>query len=243
VLGARGDVDVHAGEGQSQVAPHRDHRVDGVVTASVEEADPGPGQDGGEEAPGGGDIADHMVGGGGAPPGEAMDGPVPPAGDALQSLVGIGGTGIAHCLQEGDVFVPVGVSEAGGEIDPVVGGEGLDRLALPFPPQVPLGDRPGQVAVLHLQARTEDVLDVEVAGHGLDLVAQRRRSQDHGVPLAPVGGHQGPGLRVDEAGDPLLEQPLAQLLRQPRARALTRASYSTRPSPKATPVMIERASS
>src|SRR5439155_15758682 len=164
VLGAGDDVDVDAGEGEGEVAAHGDHRVDGVVAAAVEESDPCPGEDGGEEAPGGGDVADHVVGGGEAPPGEAVDGPAPPAGDPLQSLVGVGGTGVAHRLQQGDVLVAVGVGETGGEVDAAVGGEGLHSLAFAFPPQVSLGDGPGQDAVLHLQAGAEDVLVVDVVG-------------------------------------------------------------------------------
>ena len=71
---------------------------------------------------------------------------------------------------------------------------------------------PVKTPVFDLELRAEHVLDAEVAGERVHLVAGGRGDDRHGVALVLVRIHEGAGFRVDGRGQVLLVHLLADLL-------------------------------
>ena len=136
----------------------------------------------------------------------------------------VGRTGVADEVEQLDVLAAVGVGEARAEVDVELLRELLDRAPLARAPQVVAGELTGELAVDHLEAGAEHVLDVEVGGHRLHLERQRRRRQHDGVALALVRGDQRARLGVDAPGQLLLEQLAAELVDLVDRPAAPRAS-------------------
>ena len=211
------------GDAECDVAAHRDHRVHRVGLAAVEDAEADAGGGGGEEA--------RRARRRGAPRGRAwrpgarepVHGPAALARLALEPARRVGRTGVADEVEQLDVLAAVGVGEAGAEVDAELLRELLDRAPLARAPEVRTGEVAGELAVDHLEAGAEHVLDVEIGGHRLDLERQRRRRQHDRVALALVRGDERARFGVDAAGELLLEQLPAELVdvvdRRPAPRA------------------------
>ncbi len=142
---------------------------------------------------------------------ERPAGPATPDRDRGEPPVRIGGARIADLLEQRQVLVAVGVEEALGEIDAAAGGETARRFQLSLAVAQRRRHGAGEPAVAHLEAAAQHVLDAQVAGDGLDLVARGRGDDREGVVAAAMRAHDGAGLGIDLRGDAVGVQALAHL--------------------------------
>ena len=154
-----------------------------------------------------------------------------PRSRALRSSprVGLVGRGLPTTFEQLDVLAAVGVGEArrrGRRPSSVASCSTARRL--PAPQRCGPASCAGELAVDHLEAGAEHVLDVEVGGHRLDLERQRRRRQHDGVALALVRGDERARLGVHAPGELLLEELAGRARRCRRSSGRARSGRGSR---------------
>src|SRR4029077_16906859 len=98
--------------------------------------------------------------------------PAAPMRESPQPRIGVYHTRVPYAIEERQIRDGIGVEEARGEIDPVLGGEPLGPVDLAPPVAHRLDPLAGEAPVAHDQLRDQVVLDPEIGPEWLRQIAR-----------------------------------------------------------------------